>query len=186
MPSSAARGAAFRGLAWRDRSGPAAGPCRRSVTPSGLRTTKSGRSVSPCSAMVALSVWGMFCPSASTSSGSPRVCLSTKLIHALWMAGFGRSPCWLSSHSSKASFKQASVVRVMGIEPLGNTFSSTGTERNGPETSISESHSSWWREEGMVTQIASSRSCRSGSSLHPAGLRTGTSPGWNENPALDM
>ena len=45
---------------------------------------------------------------------------------------------------------QAGVLRVVGVEPCGNTRSSTGTERNGPETSIRESHSVWWREEGMA------------------------------------
>ena len=97
-----------------DRSGPGAGLC-----PPGqdVWTTRSGRSVSPCSAIVALSVCGMACPWASTVSGSSSVCCRTNLIQARCRAGCGRALLMVFPFCIRQA-QRAGLVWVMRVKAL--------------------------------------------------------------------
>src|SRR4051812_41594041 len=78
------------------------------------------------------------------SSSSSSASRSTNWTHARWIAG-SVSP----SHSSWASRSWRRCSGSWASSPWGKTRMRTGRLRNGPETSISASHSAWWRAMDM-------------------------------------
>ena len=87
-------------------------------------------------------------PAADASSGYSSTSLQDEV--ASTRCGWrGSSSCVFPLVECQAQ-RLAPTSRSCASSPCGKTRTSTGSDRNGPETSTSDSHSAWWRAIDMV------------------------------------
>ena len=84
-------------------------------------------------------------PAGSTSTSVGQLERSLQDSEPPRLGGASGRPPLLRATPRRGAADSAERVWVMRIQPCGKTRSSTGSERKGPETSMSESHSAWWR-----------------------------------------